>query len=87
MASNITFMMAEKTVYGKEKTITWYFEDNFGLELDLQKSLVLASFGKTFTQSVYDTENYFKTEILPKELTKEEFEAKRKEIHIKLANM
>lgn len=87
LASNITFMMAEKTVYGKEKTITWYFEDNFGLELDLQKSLVLASFGKTFTQSVYDTENYFKTEILPKELTKEEFEAKRKEIHIKLANM
>ena len=87
LASNITFMMTEKTVYGKEKTITWYFEDNFGLELDLQKSLVLASFGKTFTQSVYDTENYFKTEILPKELTKEEFEAKRKEIHIKLANM
>ena len=87
LASNVTFMLAEKTVYGKEKTITWYFEDNFGLELDLQKSLVLASFGKTFTQSVYDTENYFKTEILPKELTKEEFEAKRKEIHIKLANM
>ena len=87
LASNVTFMLAEKTIYGKEKPITWYFEDNFGLELDLQKSLVLAGFGKTFTQSVYDTENYFKTEVAPKEVTKEEFEAKRKEIHNKLVKM
>ena len=87
LASNISIMLAEKTIYGKEKTITWYFEDNFGLKLDLQQSLILASYGKTFTQSVYDTENYFKTKVNPKELTKEEFEAKRKEIHIKLANM
>ena len=86
LASNVTFMLAEKTVYGKEKPITWYFEDNSGIELDLEKSLVLASFGKTFTQSVYDTEHYFKTKVNPKELTKEEFEAKRKEIHSKLAN-
>ena len=87
LASNVTFMLAEKTIYGKEKPITWYFENNFGLELDLQKSLVLAGFGKTFTQSVYDTENYFKTEVTPKEVTKEEFEAKRKEIHNKLVKM
>ena len=87
LASNITFMLAEKTVYGKEKPITWYFYDNFGLKLDLEQSLILASYGKTFTQSVYDTENYFKTKVNSKELTKEEFEAKRKEIHIKLANM
>ena len=86
LASNVTFMLAEKTVYGKEKPITWYFEDNFGIELDLEKSLVLASFGKTFTQSVYDTEHYFKTKVNPKELTKAEFESKRKEIHSKLAN-
>ena len=85
LASNITFMLAEKNVYGKEKPITWYFYDNFGLELNLEKSLVLASYGKTFTQSVYDTENYFKTKVNPKELTKEEFEAKRKEIHNALA--
>lgn len=85
LASNVTFMLAEKTIFGKEKPITWYFEDNFGLKLDLQQSLVLASYGKTFTQSVYDTENYFKTKVNPKELTKTEFEAKRKEIHTKLA--
>ena len=85
LASNVTFMLAEKSVLGKEKTITWYFEDNFGLELNLEKSLILASYGKTFTQSVYDTEHYFKTKVNPKEVTKAEFEAKRKEIHSNLA--
>lgn len=85
LASNITFMLAEKMILGKEKSITWYFEDNFGLKLDLEQSLVLASFGKTFTQSVYDTENYFKTKINPFPLTKDEFEKKRKEIHSSLA--
>ena len=78
-------MMGEKAIFGKEKTITWYFEDNFGLKLDLQKSLILASYGKTFTQSVYDTENYFKTKVEPKNISEEEFEEKRKEIHNKLA--
>ena len=85
LTSNVTFMLAEKTVYGKEKPITWYFEDNFGLELNLEKSLILASYGKTFTQSVYDTEHYFKTKVNPKDLSKAEFEVKRKEIHTKLA--
>ena len=85
LASNVTFMLAEKTLFGKEKPITWYFEDNFGLELNLEKSLILASYGKTFTQSVYDTEHYFKTKVNPKELTKAEFESKRKEVHSKLA--
>lgn len=85
LASNVTFMLAEKTVFGKEKPITWYFYDNFGLELNLEKSLVLASYGKTFTQSVYDTENYFKTKVNPKEVSKSEFESKRKEIHSNLA--
>ena len=85
LASNISIMFAEKIINGKEKPITWYFEDNFGIELDLEKSLVLASFGKTFTQSVYDTEHYFKTKVNPKDLLKAEFEAKRKEIHTKLA--
>lgn len=86
LASNVIFMLAEKTIFGKEKPITWYFEDNFGLKLDLEQSLILASYGKTFTQSVYDTEHYFKTKVNPKELTKAEFESKRKEIHSKLAN-
>ncbi|PGH24088.1 penicillin-binding protein [Fusobacterium animalis] len=85
LASNVTFMLAEKNVYGKEKPITWYFEDNFGLKLDLEQSLILASYGTTFVQSVYDCENYFKTKVNPKEITTVEFEAKRKEIHSNLA--
>ena len=85
LASNISIMLAEKMILGKEKPITWYFEDNFGLKLDLEQSLILASYGKTFTQSVYDTEIYFKTKVNPFPLTKDEFEKKRKEIHSKLA--
>ena len=46
---------------------------------------MLMVFGTTFVQSVYDTENYFKTKVNPKELTKAEFESKRKEIHSNLA--
>lgn len=84
LASNITFMMGEKAIFGKEEPITWYFEDNFGLKLDLQKSLILANYGKTFTQSVYDTEHYFKTKVEPKIVSEKEFEEKRQEIHNKL---
>lgn len=42
---------------------------------------MLMLFGTTFVQSVYDTEHHFKTKENPKELTKAEFESKRKEIH------
>ena len=70
--------MGEQANFGKEKPITWYFEDNFGLKLDLQKSLILASYGKTFTQSVYDTENYFKTKIEPKISAKKSLKKKEK---------
>ena len=68
-----------------DKKVTWYFEDNFGMEAGLQELGQLMLYGTTFVQSVYDTENYFKTKVNPKELTKAEFEAKRKEIHTKLA--
>ena len=67
------------------KKVTWYFEDNFGMEAGLQELGMLMLYGTTFVQSVYDTENYFKTKVNPKELTKVEFESKRKEIHSNLA--
>ena len=70
---------------GADKKITWYFEDNFGMNAGLQELGMLMLFGTTFIQSVYDTENYFKTKENPKELTKADFEKKRKEIHLKLA--
>lgn len=68
-----------------DKKVTWYFEDNFGMEAGLQELGMLMLYGTTFVQSVYDCENYFKTKENPKELTKAEFESKRKEIHSNLA--
>ena len=79
----VALQIAEKL--GKIKKITWYFEDNFGMEAGLQELGQLMLFGTTFVQSVYDTENYFKTKVNPKEVTKAEFESKRKEIHNTLA--
>lgn len=70
---------------GKTKKTTWYFEDNYGMPAGLTELGMLMVFGTTFVQSVYDTENYFKTKVNPKELTKAEFESKRKEIHSNLA--
>ncbi|MDK4486777.1 hypothetical protein [Fusobacterium necrophorum] len=53
--------------------------------MDLLKLVQLMFLGGTFVQSVYDTENYFKTLEEPKIITKEEFEQKRKTIHQALA--
>lgn len=79
----VALQIAEKL--GKIKKITWYFEDNFGMEAGLQELGTLMLYGTTFVQSVYDTEHYFKTKVNPKEVISTEFESKRKEIHLKLA--
>lgn len=84
MVANIVALNTAKGL-GIDKKVTWYFEDNFGMEAGLQELGMLMLYGTTFVQSVYDTENYFKTKVNPKDLTKAEFEAKRKEIHTKLA--
>lgn len=85
MVANIVVLQTAKTL-GIEKKITWYFEDNVGMTAGLQELGQLMLYGTTFVQSVYDTENYFKIEVAPREVTKAEFESKRKEIHSKLAN-
>jgi hypothetical protein len=84
MVATVVALQLAKNM-GADKKITWYFEDNFGMNAGLQELGMLMLFGTTFIQSVYDTENYFKTKENPKELTKDEFEKKRKEIHSKLA--
>ena len=84
MVANIVALNTAKGL-GIDKKVTWYFEDNFGMEAGLQELGMLMLYGTTFVQSVYDTENYFKTKVNPKDLTKAEFEAKRMEIHTKLA--
>ena len=85
IAMSALLLFLVKTFMNKEIKKTWYFEDNFGVSLDLMGFIQLMFFGSTFIQSIYDTENYFKTKENPKELTKDEFEKKRKEIHSKLA--
>lgn len=86
MVANIVALNTAKEL-GINKKITWYFEDNAGITAGLQELGQLMLYGTTFVQSVYDTENYFKTEVAPKEVTKAEFESKRKEIHNKLVKM
>lgn len=84
MVATVVSLQLAKNM-GADKKITWYFEDNFSMNAGLQELGMLMLFGTTFIQSVYDTENYFKTKENPKELTKADFEKKRKEIHLKLA--
>ncbi len=84
MVSVIVSLQLAKSM-GVDKKVTWYFEDNVGMSAGLQELGQLMLYGTTFVQSVYDTENYFKTKVNPKDLSKGEFEAKRKEIHTKLA--
>lgn len=84
MVSVIVSLQLAKSM-GVDKRVTWYFEDNYGMSAGLQELGQLMLYGTTFVQSVYDTENYFKTKVNPKDLSKSEFEAKRKEIHTKLA--
>lgn len=85
IAMSALLLFLVKTFMGKEIKKTWYFEDDFGKEMDLMGFIQLMFFGSTFIQSVYDTENYFKTKVNPKDLSKDEFEKKRKEIHDALA--
>lgn len=87
IAMSALLLFLVKTFMNKEIKKTWYFEDNFGVSLDLMGFIQLMFFGSTFIQSVYDTENYFKTKVNPFDLTKDEFEKKRKEIHSKLAKV
>ena len=84
MVATVVALQLSKNM-GVDKKITWYFEDNFGMPAGLQELGMLMLFGTTFIQSVYDTENYFKAKVNPKDISKDEFEKKRKEIHNTLA--
>ena len=81
MVATVTSLQVIKNVLNKDKTITWYLEDNYGFKMDLLGMSRLMLLGTTFIQSIYDTENYFKTLETPQLITRDDFEAKRKEIH------
>lgn len=83
MVANVVALQTAKSL-GMDKKTTWYFEDNFGVKMDLTGLGTLMLFGTTFVQSVFDTEIHFKKNVSAKKITEEEFEAKRKEIHNEL---
>ena len=84
MVATVVSLQLAKSM-GVDKKVTWDFYNNFGMVAGLDELGKLMLYGTTFVQSVYDTENWFKTKVNPKEVTKAEFESKRKEIHFKLA--
>ena len=83
MVATVVSLQLAKSL-GLEQKITWYFEDNVGMTVGLIELGKLMLFGTTFIQSIYDTENYFKTLKDIKKISKNEFEIKRKELHIKI---
>lgn len=83
MVATVVSLQLAKSL-GLEQKVTWYFEDNVGMTVGLIELGKLMLFGTTFIQSIYDTENYFKTLKDIKKISKNEFEIKRKELHIKI---
>lgn len=84
MGTSMVYLIGEQLIGNTTATTPWYFEDNYEWQVGLQKLVVFARYGKTFMESVYKVENYFKTLEEPKFITKFEFENKRKEIHRQL---
>lgn len=79
MAITALVMFFVKTFLHKDITRTWYFEDDFGYEMDMVKLVQLMFYGSNFVQSVYDTENFFKLLEEPKLINKDDYLAKIKE--------
>lgn len=79
MAITALVMFLVKTFLHKDITRTWYFEDDFGYEMDMVKLVQLMFYGSNFVQSVYDTENFFKLLEEPKLISKNDYLAKIKD--------
>ena len=79
MAITALVMFLVKTFLHKDITRTWYFEDDFGYEMDMVKLVQLMFYGSNFVQSVYDTENFFKLLEEPKLINKDDYLAKIKD--------
>lgn len=79
MAITALVMLLVKTFLHKDITRTWYFEDDFGYEMDMVKLVQLMFYGSNFVQSVYDAENFFKLLEEPKLINKDDYLAKIKE--------
>lgn len=70
-----------KKKFNKNFKSTWYFHDNFGMTMSIEDLEDMMFSGTMFIQSIFNSENYFKTQVEPKDLTKEEFKNKINELH------
>lgn len=70
-----------KKKFNKNFKSPWYFHDNFEIAMSIEDFEDMMFSGTMFIQSIFNTEHYFKTEVEPKDLTKEEFKNKINELH------
>ncbi|MCI5725470.1 hypothetical protein [Fusobacterium sp.] len=84
MVATVTGLQLAKQIFNKDVIKKWYFEDDFGADMNLIEIGTLMLYGMNFIQSVFDTESFFKNLEEPRIITRLEFENKRKEIHRQL---
>ena len=70
-----------KKKFKKDLKSTWYFHDNFEMTMSIEDLENMMFSGTMFIQAIFNSENYFKTQVEPKDLTKEEFKNKINELH------
>lgn len=87
MVATVTGLQLAKQIFNKDVVKKWYFEDDFGADMNLTGIGTLMLYGMNFIQSVFDAESHFKNLEEPKFITKFEFENKRKEIHRQLVGV
>jgi len=81
MEISIKSLEISKKKFNKNFKSTWYFHDNFEITMSIEDFEDMMFSGTMFIQSIFNTEHYFKTEVEPKDLTKEEFKNKINELH------
>ena len=81
MEISIKSLEISKKKFKKDLKSTWYFHDNFGMTMSIEDLEDMMFSGTMFIQSIFNSENYFKTQVEPKDLTKEEFKNKINELH------
>lgn len=84
MVATVTGLQLAKQIFNQDVIKKWYFEDDFGADMNLIEIGTLMLYGMNFIQSVFDTESFFKNLEEPRIITRLEFENKRKEIHRQL---
>ncbi|MBR8702238.1 MULTISPECIES: hypothetical protein [unclassified Fusobacterium] len=72
MTATIESLKDYRDIYKKDLKVTWYFDENDPMEMDLEKMKMLRLTGVTFVQKVYAAENALKTGKLQK-VNKEQY--------------